>query len=83
MLLSFCIRIEIECPKMWNVSTKNISSPPFGVVTNRPPMYAASLRLIIQDTADFVNESPFAPHNSSKKDRLGGLFCCSPSVSIV
>ena len=28
---------------MWNVNTKNIASPPFGVVTDRPPMYAASL----------------------------------------
>ena len=54
MLLSFCIRIETEWPRIWNVTTKYIASPPFGVVTNRPPMYAASLRYIIYGRLFFV-----------------------------
>ena len=54
LLLSFCIRIETEWPRIWNVTTKYIASPPFGVVTNRPPMYAASLWRSIHRGAAFV-----------------------------
>ena len=57
LLLSFCIRIETEWPRIWNVTTKYIASPPFGAVTNRPPMYAASLCCIIYGGRFFVKFS--------------------------
>ena len=57
LFLSFCIRIETEWPRIWNVTTKYIASPPFGVVTNRPPMYAASLCCIIYGGRFFVKFS--------------------------
>ena len=66
--MSFCIRIETEWPRIWNVTTKYIASPPFGVVTNRPPMYAASLRCSIQRGRRFVKFGGMAALDKSRRE---------------
>ena len=65
--MSFCIRTETEWPRIWNVNTKNIASPPFGVVTNRPPMYAASLRYSILRGWRFVKFGGMAALDKSRR----------------
>ena len=65
--MSFCIRIETEWPRIWNVNTKYILSPPFGVVTNRPPMYAASLWYSILRGRRFVKFGGTAALDKSRR----------------
>ena len=72
MLLSFCIRIETEWPRIWNVTTKYIASPPFGAVTNRPPMYAASLWRSIHRGAVFVKFRGMAALDKSRRGVIIG-----------
>ena len=70
--MSFCIRIETEWPRIWNVTTKNIASPPFGVVTDRPPMYAASLWRSIHRGAAFVKFRGTAALDKSRRGVIIG-----------